>query len=61
MDDTKLLSAIEVGQIISTFLVVLGVAGEFIGTFMARPVQARLDAKRELEIARLRKDAAEAD
>src|SRR4051812_20912685 len=61
MDDANLLSRIEIGQIISSFLVVVGVAGEFIGTFMARPVQRRLDAQRELEIARLRKDAAEAD
>ncbi len=61
MDDTKLLSLIELGQIISTLLVALGVGGEFVGTFMARPVQGRLDAKRQLEIAHLRKDAAEAD
>jgi hypothetical protein len=48
MDDAKLLSWIERGQIFATFLVAIGVAGEFAGTFMARPVQRRLDAKREL-------------
>jgi hypothetical protein len=61
MDDAKLVSWIEWGQIFDTFLVASGVAGEFAGTFMARPVQRRLDAKRELELAQLRKDAAAAE
>src|SRR5450759_3756884 len=61
MDDAKLLSVIEAGQIISAQVVVLGVGGEFIGTFMARPAQRRLDAKRELELAQLRKGAADAE
>ena len=61
MDDVRLLSTIEIVQIISTFLVVVGVAGEFVGSFMARPAQRRMDTKREMELARLRKGAADAE
>jgi hypothetical protein len=61
MNDVKLLSWIETGQIVSTLLVAVGVVGEFAGTFLARPVQRRLDQKRVMEIVRLRKGAADAE
>jgi len=55
MTDEALLAWIERGQVIATFLVAIGVAAEFVGTFMSRPIQQRIDRARELEIAQLRK------
>src|SRR5690348_9074276 len=60
MDDARLLSWIETGQIVATFLVAIGVAGEFAGSFISRPIVRRLEAKREEEMARLKQETAAA-
>jgi hypothetical protein len=61
MDDVRLLSWIEIGQIVATFLVAIGVVGEFAGSYIARPISRRVGAKRELEMVRLRAQAAAAE
>lgn len=61
MDDLRLLSWIETGQIVATFLVAIGVVGEFAGTYSARPITRRVEARRELEMVRLRAQAAAAE
>ena len=61
MDDVRLLSWIETGQIVAAFVVVIGVAGEFLGSFIARPIARRVEARRELEMATLRTRAAAAE
>lgn len=61
MDDVRLLSWIETGQIVAAFVVAIGVAGEFVGSFIARPIARRVEAKRELEMATLRTQAAAAE
>lgn len=53
MDDATLLSWIVKGKNISAFLVVAGVAGEFLGDFIAGPIQDRIEAKRRSELAQL--------
>jgi hypothetical protein len=58
VNDAALLSWINAGKNIAALLVAIGVAGEFIGDFVAGPVQARIDAARTAEIAHLTKDAA---
>lgn len=52
MTDPELLSWIERGQLIATLLVAIGVAGEFAGSFIARPINRRVEAARQLEIAK---------
>jgi hypothetical protein len=61
MDDVRLLSLIETGQIIATLLVAIGVVGEFAGTYIARPIAARVEARRGVEMVRLRAQAAAAE
>lgn len=60
MDDVTALSWIERALNISLFLVAIGVAGEFVGNWVASPIRRRLDTAKELEIARLNKEAGEA-
>jgi uncharacterized membrane protein len=45
---------------ISAFLVAIGVAGEFLGDYLARPFQRRIDAAREAGVAQLTKDSQQA-
>jgi HAMP domain-containing protein len=40
-------------------LVAVGVTGEFVGNWIAGPIRKRLEAAKELEIARLNKEVAE--
>ena len=60
MDDATLLSLIEKGRIIAAAFVVLGVAGEFLGDFIASPIIKRRDDAQRAEIARLNKEAEDA-
>ena|SRR5947209_17242981 len=60
MDDATLLSLIEKGRIIAAAIVVLGVAGEFLGDFIASPIIKRRDDAQRAEIARLNKEAEDA-
>lgn len=60
MGDPELLSWIEVGKNIAALLVAIGVAGEFLGDFAARPISRRIEGERQAEIARLSRDAADA-
>jgi hypothetical protein len=53
VDDHALLSWIDIGQNIATFLVAIGVAGEFLGTFLAGPARKRIDASHKAEMAHL--------
>jgi hypothetical protein len=57
----RLLSLIETGQIVAAFVVAIGVAGEFLGSYIARPIAHRVETKRELEMANLRAQAAAAE
>jgi len=55
MDDATLLSLIEKGRIIAAAIVVLGVAGEFLGDFIASPIiKRRDDAQRASGVAQNR-------
>jgi len=45
------LSWIETGKIIAAFLVAIGVAGEFLGDFIAKPLERKIEAARQLELA----------
>ena len=56
MTDEALLYWIERGQLIAALLVAVGVAGEFVLQFAARPITKRIDAGRETELARLRRE-----
>jgi hypothetical protein len=60
MNDPTFLAWIERGKTLAAFLVAIGVAGEFIGDWIAAPVRRRIDAGKDAEIARFNKDAAEA-
>jgi hypothetical protein len=60
MSDPELLSWIERGQLIAALLVAIGVAGEFVGSFIARPINRRLESAREQQIAALNREAGEA-
>lgn len=60
MDDARLLSFIEKGEIVAAFLVVIGVAGEFMGSYLARPIRRRMDEARATEMAALTKASSEA-
>jgi hypothetical protein len=59
MDDATLLLWTERGKIVAGLLVAIGVAGEFLGDFIARPIIKRRDDAQKAEIARLNKEAAE--
>jgi hypothetical protein len=60
VDDLTALVWIERTKTISAFLVAIGVAGEFIGGWIAGPIQKRIDDAQKSEIARLNKDAGDA-
>jgi len=49
--DPELLTWIERGQLAAALLVAIGVAGEFAGSFIARPINRRIEAARQTEIA----------
>ena len=53
MDDPTLLSWIERGQNIATFLVAIGVAAEFALGFMAGPARRRVDQAKDAEMIQL--------
>src|SRR5712691_8122020 len=55
------LSWIETGKIIAALLVAIGVAGEFLGDFLAKPLERKLEAARQAELVQLRKETAEAN
>jgi hypothetical protein len=57
--DEALLSWIDRGQLAAALLVAIGVAGEFILQFAGRPVSARIEASREMELVRLRQQTEE--
>lgn len=61
MNDAKLLSAIETFELVATFLVVVGVAGELAGSWLARPVRKRLEAAQVTELARLQRETSAAN
>jgi len=61
VDDVTALSWIEKALNVSLFLVAIGVAGEFVGNWVAAPIRKRLEAAKDLEIARLAKDTADAN
>jgi len=58
MTDETLLALIQRGQTIAAFLVAIGVAGEFVGEFVSRPIQHRLDMARQNEVAQLQQTVA---
>jgi len=60
VDDVTALSWIERALNVSLFLVAMGVAGEFVGNWVAGPIRKRLETAKNLEIARLNKDAGDA-
>jgi hypothetical protein len=60
MEDATLLLWVERGKILAGFFVAIGVAGEFLGDFIASPIIKRRDAAQRAEIARLNKDAEDA-
>jgi hypothetical protein len=60
VDDSTLISVIDTGRIIAAFLVAIGVAGEFAGEYIARPVHHRIESARQAEIAELNRQAREA-
>ena len=61
MSDAELLIWIERGQLIATLLVAIGVAGEFAGSFIARPINSRLEAVRQDELTRLNQGIADSN
>jgi hypothetical protein len=61
VDDITLLSWIERAKNVSALLVVIGVAGEFLGDFIAAPINRRIEAARSAELATLNKQAASAN
>jgi hypothetical protein len=60
MEDATLLLWVERGKIPTGFFVAIGVAGEFLGDFIASPIIKRRDSAQRAEIARLNKEAGEA-
>lgn len=60
MDDATALSWIERVGNVFLFLVAIGVAGEFVTSWIAGPIRKRLEAAKELEVARLNKEAGDA-
>lgn len=61
MTDVQKLHWIEISQLVGAGLVALGVALEFVGTFVGRPIQQRLQAGFESQIAAANARAAEAN
>lgn len=55
-DDRTVLSWIEIGKNIAAFLVAIGVAGEFLGDFIAKPYARRMETAREKELETLRNE-----
>jgi hypothetical protein len=60
MDDLAALTWLERAASVSLFLVAVGVVGEFLIHRIEGPVRRRIEAAKDLEIARLNKDAEEA-
>jgi hypothetical protein len=60
MDDPNKLSWVEFAMNICALLVALGVAGEFLGNWIAGPIRKRVDNAKDAEIARLNKQAGDA-
>jgi hypothetical protein len=60
VDDVTALSWIEKVLNVSLFLVAIGVAGEFVGNWVAGPIRKRLETAKDLEIARLNNEAGNA-
>jgi hypothetical protein len=60
MDDVRWISVLDTVRLIAAFLVAIGVAGEFLGDWIGKPIQRRIDARQQQEIARLNKEAADA-
>lgn len=61
MTDETVLSWIEKGQLVAALLVAVGVAGEFMLQFAARPISRRIGFAREIEIAQQREKTANAE
>jgi len=53
MADVELLAWINTGKNIAALLVAVGVAGEFAGDWISGPINCRIDAARQQEMARL--------
>jgi hypothetical protein len=53
MTDAEWFAWITRGQTVAAFLVAIGVSGEFLGDWIKRPIERRIEAAREMEIARL--------
>lgn len=51
---------IKLGKNIGAFAVAVGVAAEFLGDFLAKPYEDKIEAARKVELAQLHKDADEA-
>jgi hypothetical protein len=60
VDDSTLLFWVEKGKILAGFFVAIGVAGEFLGDFIASPIIKRRDLAQQAEIAQLNREAGEA-
>jgi len=61
MTDEALLSWIDRGQLIAALLVAIGVAGEFLLQFAARPISRRIAFARDMEISQQRERTANAE
>lgn len=61
MEDAKLLSWIETGQLVAALLVAVGVAGEFVGSFWAKPIRERMEQAQALRMKKLEADGIEAN
>ena len=61
MTDETLLSWIDRGQLVAALLVAIGVAGEFLLQFAARPLNRRIEYAREVESLQLRERTAHAE
>src|SRR5713226_4940522 len=60
MDDVTMLAWIDRARTASALLVALGVAGEFVGDWIAAPIRKRVDTAKDTEIARFNKQAGDA-
>jgi len=60
VDDPTKLSWIESAMNICALLVAIGVAGEFLGSWISSPIRRRIDDAKDAEISRLNKQAGDA-
>ena len=51
---------VKLGQLVAFFLVAIGVAAEFAGEWVSRPLEKIVEHSRQVEIEQLKKEAADA-